>query len=195
MQSFESRPCDGPFNETRACAHAGRKEIQAVQYDPRVSKCLKEIIWSNGPKPWLRMIVYDLWVVRRKALGLKMPSSSEFDVVRRWYSIASDFLLAKLHNDVRFWITKCHLQEHSELGLKEMVVFYFHTELHWNSEIMLFNNIHNTQYSTNWIMLVNILPFPNIHFLPDLASCVWVILIHFEDCQFTIWSSFGCSAV
>lgn len=50
------------------------------------------------------------------------------------------------HNDVRFWITKCHLQEHSELGLKEMVVFYFHTELHWNSEIMLFNNIHNTQY-------------------------------------------------
>lgn len=99
------------------------------------------------------------------------------------------------HNDVRFWITKCHLQEHSELGLKEMVVFYFHTELHWNSEIMLFNNIHNTQYSTNWIMLVNILPFPNIHFLPDLASCVWVILIHFEDCQFTIWSSFGCSAV
>ena len=97
VQSFESRPCDGPFNETRACAHAGRKEIQAVQYDPRVSICLKEIIWSNCQKPWLRMIVYDLWVVRRQALGLKIPSSPEFDVVRRWYSIASDFLLAKLH--------------------------------------------------------------------------------------------------
>ncbi len=91
VSSFESRPCDGPFNETRACAHAGRKEIQTVQYDPRVSRCLKEIIW------WLPMIVYDLWAVRRQVLGLTMHSSSEFDVVRQWYSIASDFQLAKLH--------------------------------------------------------------------------------------------------
>ena len=113
VSSFESRPCDGPFNETRACAHAGRKEIQTVQYDPRVSRCLKEIIW------WLPMIVYDLWAVRRQALGLTIWFNAFF--FRIWCSKTVILDRVRLpareatHNDVRCWgITKCHPQEHSE---------------------------------------------------------------------------------